>query len=274
MTTNISAYFGETLKSGSGVVATADFSGATSVAANFGPLGVGGFASAQFQFVTIGPYSGTGSSSASLAGATLVSVAGVGGVKVLGNKPQQGDPCQLFDTGEVKVVAGAALAVGQIVMSDANGRAVPWIDTGSNAPVGECRVPANAANDICTIWMEPAFISAAVARYQYTTTSAAAIPNSSFYGARDTVVASSGSTATTTPTAAQIIAGVPGWTVGDSYVLRILNTNVGTLTLTAGTGVTLTGTATIATAVWREYLVTYTAAGAVTMQNIGAGAAT
>jgi len=93
-------------------------------------------------------------------------------------------------------------------------------------------------------------------------------------GADYTVLATSGATALTTPTAAQIIAAVPGWEVGDSYRLRIYNTNAGTLTLTGGTGVTITGTATLATNVWREYIVSYTGAGAVTMQNIGAGEAT
>ncbi|MFI5380733.1 MAG: hypothetical protein ACHRHE_15650 [Tepidisphaerales bacterium] len=157
MTTNLTPYFGENMKSGSGILAEADFSGTTSVAANHGPLGVGGFASAQFQFVTIGAFTGAGSSSASLAGAVLVSVAGTGGVKVLGNKPQLGDPCQLFDIGEVKVVAGAALTVGALVMTDSVGRAVPWVDESGNVPVGECRLPANGANDICTIFIFPNF---------------------------------------------------------------------------------------------------------------------
>lgn len=152
---NITPYFGETMKSGSGVVAVADYSGYTNVAGLYGPLGVGGFSSGQFQFVTVGAYSGTGESTASLAGATIVSVAGQGGVKVLGNKPQQGDPCQLFDIGEVKVVAGGALTVGSVVMSDVDGRAVTYVNNGTNVPVGECRVPANSANDICTIFIYP-----------------------------------------------------------------------------------------------------------------------
>src|SRR5580700_1508212 len=152
---NITPYFGETMKSGSGVVAVADYSGYTNVSGLFGPTGVGGFASGQFQFVTVGSYSGTGESTASLAGATIVTVSGQGGVKVLGNKPQQGDPCQLFDIGEVKVVAGGALTVGAVVMSDADGRAVSYVNNGTNVPVGECRVPANSANDICTIFIYP-----------------------------------------------------------------------------------------------------------------------
>ncbi|MDE2096235.1 MAG: hypothetical protein KGL39_03250 [Patescibacteria group bacterium] len=139
------------------MVATADYSGTTSVAGLYGPTGVGGYASGQFQFVTIENYTGTGSSSASNAGGVVVATQGQGGVKVLGNKPQQGDPCQLFDLGEVKVVAGAALTVGQIVMSDANGRAVAWVNDGSNVPVGEVRTPASQANDICTIFISPNF---------------------------------------------------------------------------------------------------------------------
>ncbi len=153
MTTNITAYFGETLKSGDGVIATADFSGATSVAANHGPKGVGGFASAQFQAVTVGAFTGTGSSSASLIGATLVTAAGTGGVKILGNKPQLGDPCQLYEVGEVKAIAGAAVTAGTVVMTDSVGRLVPWVDESGNVPVGECRVPANSANDVFTVWL-------------------------------------------------------------------------------------------------------------------------
>jgi hypothetical protein len=43
---------------------------------------------------------------------------------------------------------------------------------------------------------------------------------------------------------------------GTSYRLRILNNNTGTLTLVAGTGVTLAGTTTILTVNFRDYLIT------------------
>lgn len=92
-------------------------------------------------------------------------------------------------------------------------------------------------------------------------------------GAQYCVLATSGATAFTTRTAAQIIAGVPNAQIGDSYTLRVYNTNGGTLTLTGGTGVTITGTATIATNVTRDYLVSVTGASTVTMQNIGSGVA-
>lgn len=93
-------------------------------------------------------------------------------------------------------------------------------------------------------------------------------------GALDCILATSGATALTTRTAAQIYANIPGVQLGMTYRLRVFNTNAGTLTLTGGVGVTITGTATIATAVWRDYLVTIDSATAVTVQNIGAGDAT
>lgn len=48
-------------------------------------------------------------------------------------------------------------------------------------------------------------------------------------------------------------AGVP---VGTSYRMRLMNSNTGTLTIVAGTNVTLAGTTTIATVNFRDYLVT------------------
>lgn len=91
-------------------------------------------------------------------------------------------------------------------------------------------------------------------------------------GGAFTTLASSGATAMTTRTAAQMITQA-GLSVGQSYMLRIYNTNGGTLTLTGGTGVTITGTATIATNITRDYSVTVTGAATITMQNIGSGVA-
>jgi hypothetical protein len=59
---------------------------------------------------------------------------------------------------------------------------------------------------------------------------------------------------------------------GNSYVLRIVNgQGSGTLTVTAGDGVTLTGTMTIAANTYRDFIVTYTTATALVIQNIGIG---
>lgn len=84
-------------------------------------------------------------------------------------------------------------------------------------------------------------------------------------------ITTGGSTPTlTTPTAAAIIANLGvNFIVGSSYVVRLINTNSGTATLAAGTGVTITGTATSLTNTTRDWLVTFTAAGAITFQTIG-----
>lgn len=53
--------------------------------------------------------------------------------------------------------------------------------------------------------------------------------------------------ALTTPTAAQLVAAMPGCTVGTAFNLRVRTTSASTSTLTGGTGVTLSGTAATAT---------------------------
>ena len=53
--------------------------------------------------------------------------------------------------------------------------------------------------------------------------------------------------ALTTPTAAQIVAALSNAQVGSSFTFNIVNTNSGTTTLTAGSGITIVGLATVAT---------------------------
>lgn len=79
----------------------------------------------------------------------------------------------------------------------------------------------------------------------------------------------------TTDTAANIVAALPSAAVGVSYKLRIINESSGAFswTVVGGTGVTVTGTATIAQNTWREFIVKVTAMAtpAVTLQNVGTG---
>lgn len=76
-----------------------------------------------------------------------------------------------------------------------------------------------------------------------------------------------------TDTAANIYAAIPNPIIGGSYILRIINTSSGNFawTLTGGTGVTITGTATIAQNTTRDFVVTITSATAVAIQTIGVG---
>jgi hypothetical protein len=76
-----------------------------------------------------------------------------------------------------------------------------------------------------------------------------------------------------TRTATEMFADDPYARVGGAYRLRISNTAAGaaTMTITAGSGVTLTGTATVADAAYRDFVVTYTSATALVIQNVGGG---
>lgn len=96
-------------------------------------------------------------------------------------------------------------------------------------------------------------------------------------GAKYTAFDNTGTTpgTMTTRTATQMFADLPGAVVGQSYVLAIRNSSgsANTLTLAAGTGVTLTGTMTVAQTVTRTFIVTFTSATAVTIQSMGISAA-
>ncbi len=75
-----------------------------------------------------------------------------------------------------------------------------------------------------------------------------------------------------TRTATQMFNDNPYSRVGGAYILRIINNQgTGTLTVTAGSGVTITGTATIAPNTYRDFAVTYTSATALTMHTMGIG---
>ena len=83
-----------------------------------------------------------------------------------------------------------------------------------------------------------------------------------------------GAAALTLPTVASLLAQVPALTVGVNYILRIININAGyTWTVTAGTGWTVNGTATIASTSFRDFIITITSVtnATATIQNIGSG---
>lgn len=78
----------------------------------------------------------------------------------------------------------------------------------------------------------------------------------------------------TTRTALQMYGDDPNAAPGVGYILRICNSGAGTLTLAAGTGVTLSGTMTVATTTFRDFSVTYggtTAVPTMTITNVGLG---
>ncbi len=93
-------------------------------------------------------------------------------------------------------------------------------------------------------------------------------------GANYVILDTSGATALTTRTAAQLLADTPNGQVGMSWIFRTRNTNAGTLTYTGGTGVTFTtvgGANTAATNTTRDHQCVFASATTVTCTNIGAG---
>lgn len=74
------------------------------------------------------------------------------------------------------------------------------------------------------------------------------------------------------PTAAAVLALLPGMEVNDCRLLIIRNANTGTLTLTAGASFTIVGTATIATVTTAVYMMRKTSATALTITRLIAAA--
>ena len=80
----------------------------------------------------------------------------------------------------------------------------------------------------------------------------------------------------TLPLGTAMDTALPGMQVGQSYVLRIINTNSGTATIVTNTGWTLTGTLTIAggaapAGFWREFVITKTGTATYTGVAVGVG---
>ena len=116
----------------------------------------------------------------------------------------------------------------------------------------------------------------------YAGTGATTLTQQQVMSSQDTVLAVtslSAGAALTLPTVATLLATLtPAQAVvGSSTVLRVYNSSGFTATMTTNTGWTITGTAAVATLVWRDYQVTINTVGAsptATLQNIGAGDAT
>lgn len=75
----------------------------------------------------------------------------------------------------------------------------------------------------------------------------------------------------TLPLGTDMDTALPDIRTGESYVLRIINANSGTATVVTNTGWTLTGTLTLATNTWRDFVVTKTGTGTYTGVSVGTG---
>lgn len=148
---------------------------------------------------------------------------------------------------------------------------------------GQTVIPPNSwARYICTYVSDTAITMEAVAlgtetplapfNYNDTTAGTSTLAAGQMEGAAENILDCSGQTAAvgfTTRTAAQIIAGVPNAVIGMAWKFRVINRNTssGAITLTGGTGVTITDSAAVAINTQADYIVTITGASTVTMQR-------
>lgn len=115
------------------------------------------------------------------------------------------------------------------------------------------------------------------AKYSTAALQSAAMTAAQVSGAKSVVFDNTGTTPGNLqmPTAAAIVANIAGAVVGQAYMLKIRNSAgaANTATITTNTGITLTGTMTIAQNVTREFVVTLVSLTAVTVQSVGLSAA-
>jgi hypothetical protein len=187
-------------------------------------------------------------------GVSLVATQGQSGIKILTNKPQQGDPAQLWDYGETKCVAGAAITVGQQLMTDSSGRMIPWVDHNHQAAVAEARSPATQAGELFT-----AFVYGTSAPDDITTTGAAAaaagtsVANATQLTAMFTdLTAVTASTGVILPPAkAGSMAIIGNMITASGHAVQVYGNGSDTIDTVAGsTGVTLTDSATVGMAIF------------------------
>lgn len=200
---------------------------------------------------------------------------------VLQNSPASGGDASIMTHGFTKVVAGEALAVGEFVRpeyvsaADA-GKAVKsgayWQFT--RGIVVEAAV---AEDDLATILLIGPFPPSLGVLTGQTTVTTDATADARTYTAAELLGGlilrdcAGGARSDVTPTAALIIAAMRQAGVGNSFEFTIRNTSdaAETITVTAGTGVTLSGTMTIAQNNSKRFICIVTASTTVTIYSLG-----
>ena len=157
---------------------------------------------------------------------------------------------------------------------------VTWPGINSAAPTLQTQVAARdilrfTYNPTAAQWrgeiITPANIPAS--KFTLDTTGASTLNAGDITGASFVTFATSNATpgTKTTRTATLMYADDPAAYVGKNWMVLANNTGAGTLTLSGGAGVTITGTATVAQNVTRLYNATFTSATAVTLQLVSVG---
>lgn len=181
------------------------------------------------------------------------------------------------DTGIlVADLVGGVSSTNTFTLNFASGDKINGVSNGTvvlNGPFQTCQLRTDGNGNWLASVSGGGISSTAAAKYTLNSTSGATtaaagdLTGANFVSAAYSAV---GAANLTTRTAAQMIADA-GLKVGDSYMLLITNTSGGTTTLVAGSGVTLTGTMTLATNTTRLFNAKVSAAGAITIQSVSVG---
>ena len=202
---------------------------------------------------------------------------------ILQNAPTLGQAAHVMVEGISKFEAGGALGVGALVMLDYTSAtdAGKAVDSAGNLDRtrGIVLEASGAEGDLGTLLLTglvPGITQAAAHAFAVATVATA---GAATYDAADVVGGlilrdpNGASRSDVTPTAALLVAAVPGAVVGSGFEFTIRNTAdaAETITLTAGSGVTLSGTMTIAQNNSKRFLAVITNVGtpAITIYSLG-----
>lgn len=199
-------------------------------------------------------------------------------IGILQNAPASGAAASVMSLGRSKIQAGGALSVGALIgpeyvsASDA-GKAVAVDASKCFAVVIES---ASAEDDLASCLLMPRLAGGKTRMMSVSTVDTAAAATytaAQLLGGLILRDPNGGSRSDVSPTAAEIVAALPGVEAGSAFEFVIRNTADAseTITLTAGTGVTLSGTMTIAQNNSKRFLCVVTAVGtpAVTIYSLG-----
>jgi hypothetical protein len=200
---------------------------------------------------------------------------------ILQNAPASGEAASVRVIGTSKLTANAALAVGKFVSPEYVGAsdAGKGQDCGADwkAAKGIVIEAASAEDDLCQVLLigpPPQGYGTLIGQSTVSTITTADVVTytaAQFLGGLILRDPAGASRSDVTPTAALIIAAITQAGVGNSFEFTIRNTAdaAETITLTAGTGVTLSGTMTIAQNNSKRFLCVVTASTTVTIYSLG-----
>ena len=202
-------------------------------------------------------------------------------IGILQNAPESGEQATVRVLGVSKLVMNAAVTVGKQIMAEYvgatdNGKGD---DAGTNWPMarGICLLASGAEDDVGTVLLTgPHPIGSGTLIGQstvstITTAGAATYTAAQLLGGLILRDPAGGARSDVTPTAALIIAAIDQAGVGNSFEFTIRNTAdaAETITVTAGTDVTLSGTMTIAQNNSKRFLCVVTSDTEVSVYSLG-----